>query len=136
MMVLAHVEIADLIEGAGTTCFVGDPPRNVPVPFCFILGAVPTGRARLLARTDRNVDEPLVVRVVAKQAPDALILAAEVAALLDEAQITIDGWRVFPLRVEHSDPVMTDRTAFNEQSNTYPAWVNLHVRLRATKELP
>ena len=134
MIVLAHMRIADLIEDAGTPCYVGDPPKNYSLPFCFVLGGVPFGRARTVAGNDRSVDETLIVRVVAKQSPDALILASEIADLLDEALIQVDGWRAFPLKVESSDPVMTDRTTFNEQSNTYPAWVNLHVRLRATKE--
>lgn len=138
MIVLAYPRIANLINGAGTPCFVGDPPDNVPVPYCFVWGPVPTGSARTIAGSDRNADSEIHVQVVAKQAPDVLMLASEIADLLDGAQLDVAGWRVAPLKVVGSTNVQTARQVPNEASNTYPAWLTLHVRLRATKtkEMP
>ena len=134
MIELIYARAADLIETDGTTCFVGDPPDNVAVPFCFVWGPVPIEEPLTAGACDEVIDLHFHVQVVAKQAPDVLQLAGTVKRVLAGSELAVDGWKVFPIRVTGSEPVRTDRSAFNEASNTYPAWVTLHCRVQATKE--
>ena len=134
MMHLVYARIADRVKASGTDCFIGDPPSNVPVPYCFVWGPLPTDEALTGAGTDAVVDQVVNVTVVAKLPPDVLVLAAEVKTALTGAEPTISGWRTFPLKVIGSTDLQTQRGVVNEPSNTYPAWVTLHVRVQATKE--
>lgn len=134
MMHLVYARIADLIKASGTDCFIGDPPENVPVPYCFVWGPLPTDEALTAAGTDAVVDEIVNVTVVAKAPPDVLVLAAEVKNTLTGAEPQIAGWRTFPLKIVGSTDIRTERGVVNDPTNTYPAWVTLHVRVQATKE--
>lgn len=134
MMHLVYARIADRVKASGTDCFIGDPPSNVPVPYCFVWGPLPTDEALTAAGTDAVVDEVVNVTVVAKGAADLLVLAADVKTALTNTEPMIAGWRTFPLKVVGSTDIRTERGVVNEPSNTYPAWVVLQVRVQATKE--
>lgn len=133
-MILAYMRVADLISEIAP-CFVGDPPDNIPTPYCFVWGPIPVESPRTLAASLETLALPFHVQVVAKQAPDALLLADAVKEALRRAEVQVSGWRVFPLKVTGSEPVQTVRSVANQSSNTYPAWVTLHVLLTAAKEV-
>ena len=134
MIELVYARVADLLTAEVEPCFVGDPPENVPVPYLFVWGPLPVGRALSAAGCDDTVDTVLHVQVVAKQSPDVLVLAGRVSRALQGFTVDVDGWAVFPLKVTGSTNVQTARGVANEASNTYPAWLTLSVRLQATKE--
>lgn len=134
MIALAYMRVADAL-GDLVPCFVGDPPDNIPPPFCFVWGPLPVEEAHTVAGALEVVSLPFHVQVVAKQAPDVLLLAAQVKQRLRSADIQVEGWRVFPLKVTGSEPVQTDRAVANAATDTYPAWITLHAHLNATKEI-
>ena len=135
MIALAYPRIADLIEAAGTPCFVGGPEKNVPLPFCFVWGRLPIGGPVTLSDADTYVDREFNVTVAAKAPADVLVLASQIQQALEGAVLEVEGWRVYPLRVVDSSNVAVDRVVFNEASNTYPALIVLQVRLQAIKEM-
>lgn len=133
MMHLIYARIADTLNEAGIKCFVGDPPENIPVPYCFVWGTLPIDRPIALSGTGGVVSLPVHVQVVHKQAPDVLGVAQQVRNLLQGVVLEVEGFRVFPLKVTGSEPVQTVRGVINEPSNTYPAWMTLHIQVRATR---
>lgn len=134
MIELVYARTADLIRSAGTPCFVGDPPENIPPPYAFVWGPLPIGHPRTVGGVDVQVDQDINVQVVAKEAASVLALASTVNDALNRAELTVDGWRIFPLKVTDSTPVQTARGAVEPATNMYPAWLTLSVRVRATKE--
>lgn len=134
MIELVYARVADLLNTEVETCFVGDPPDNVPVPYLFVWGPLPVGRALSAAGCDDTVDVTVNVQVVAKQAPDVLVLAGRVSRALQGLTVDVSDWTVFPLKVAGSTNVQTARGVANESSNTYPAWLTLTARLQATRE--
>ena len=134
MIELVYARTADLIQSAGTPCFVGDPPENIPPPYAFVWGPVPTEYALTPAGVDEQVDLEFHVQVVAKEAASVLLLAGALKLLLRGAVLPVEGWRVFPLRVTGSTDVQTARGVVEPATGLYPAWSTLHLRLQATKE--
>lgn len=133
MIELVYARAADRVSLVAP-CFVGDPPDNCPVPYVFVWGPLPVEEALTAAGCDDVVDLRFHVTVVDKQAPDVLLLAGRVKESLRDVELSIEGWRTFPLQVTGSEPVQTSRRVPVEESNTYPAWVVLHLRFQATKE--
>lgn len=132
MIELVYARVADELQSAAP-CFVGDPPENIPVPYLFVWGPLPVENPETLADALDYLDEEIHVQVVAKQVPDVLILAGAAKRTLNGWSPTVAGWRMFPLEITGSTNVQTARQIPNEESNTYPAWLTLHVRVQATK---
>ena len=132
MIELVYARVADELQSAAP-CFVGDPPDNEPVPYLFVWGPLPVENPETLSDTLNYLDEEIHVQVVAKQVPDVLILAGAAKRTLNGWSPTVAGWRMFPLEITGSTNVQTARQIPNEESNTYPAWLTLHVRVQATK---
>ena len=134
MTYLAYARIADQIRAANLPCHIGDPPDNIPVPYTFVWGPLPIGNALTLAGADDVLDLECNVQVVAETPATVLKVADQVKGVLQGAELVLDGYRVFPLKVTGSTSAQTARSVANEETNTYPAWLTLHLRLQATKE--
>ena len=134
MIELVYARVADVLNTEVETCFVGDPPDNIDTPYLFVWGPLPIGGSVTAAGCDETVDTVLHIQVVAKQAPDVLVLAGRVSRALQGLAVDVSDWTVFPLKVAGSTNVQTARGVANETSNTYPAWLTLSARLQATRE--
>lgn len=134
MTYLVYANTANLLEAAGVRCEVGDPTDVVDVPYTFVWGPLPVEYALTAAGSDDNLDVEYHVQVVAAYPAAVMKLADQVKNTLRNAVLDLPGFRVFPLKVTGSTPVQTARGVANEDTNTYPAWLTLHLRLQATKE--
>lgn len=131
---LYQARMAALIEAAGIVSGVGDPPDNIATPFTFVWGPVPVEASHTAAGCDQQVDLEFHVQVVDDQPAKVLLLAGRVKDAIRDKELDIAGWRCFPLKITGSEPVQTARGAIDPDTNQYPAWCTLHVRLQATKE--
>ena len=106
----------------GLTIFMGAPRVSGDDP------------ALTLAGGDDVLDLECNVQVVAETPATVLKVADQVKGVLQGAELVLVGYRVFPLKVTGSTSAQTARSVANEETNTYPAWLTLHLRLQATKE--
>lgn len=113
--------------------FIGDPPNAAPIPYTFVWGPYPTKESSSLAGVRGEVDFTAHVTVVAASPANVLQLASQVEAILDDAEPIVAGWKVFPLVVAGSEQVQTSRGIFEADTNRFPAWVVMHVHVRAVR---
>ena len=134
MIELLYARVADLITESGTPCFIAEA-KNVEPPYCIVWGQLPVERAFLAAGVDQQVNLDFNVQVVAKDPASVFLLSGEVKRVLQGAVIPAAGWRVFPLKVTGSTQIQIDRGAVEPLTNQYPAFLTLHVNIRASKEI-
>lgn len=134
-MIAHYRQLRALLEAEGP-CFIGDPDENTSPPYTFIWGIDADRNALTAAGEVDTIDEYFKVSCVAETGNNALSLAERVIAHLITAQLTVPGWRTFPLP-EHEISLhgpLAQRGVFEEPTNRYPSLVVLDARLQATKE--
>ena len=133
-MYRVYKRVDERLATLGVPVFIGDPPNAVPPPYLFVWGPLPARQEILMSGSRVEVDSPINVTVVHTSPANTLKLASQVESLLAGWTPHIDGWRIFSLTIEESQPVQTPRGSFEADTNRYPAWLVLSLRLRATTE--
>ena len=135
-----HSQIRDYIaqgltlQGNPVAAFVGDPPENTVLPYCFVQARLPVQASADVASETREVSERVRVTVAAQSTINALALAERLVILLEGFSPTVHGWHSSPLRHVGATDIQVDRSTVIQGTNMHPAWCVLEFLLDATKE--